>query len=71
MTFQESVAAGLPLDQSHIDAANALLDIERRVSPVLNAIKDCGIDCQAEMAAIKDRADFARAFKRNFASDLP
>ena len=61
MKLEEAIAAGLPLDQSHIDAANALLDIERRTMPVLHAIKDCGIDCQAEMMTIKDRADFARA----------
>lgn len=71
MTYQESIAAGLPLDQSHIDAANASLDIERRSVPVLSAIAACGIDCQAEIQAVKNYAEFARAFKRNFASDMP
>ncbi len=71
MTLQESIAAGLPLDQSHIDAANALLEIERRSLPILHGIKDCGIDCQAEINAITERANIARAFKRNFASDQP
>lgn len=69
MTLAESVAAGLPLDQSHCDACNMLLDIERRAQPVLQGIMDCGIDCQNEMALIKGNADFARAVKRNFLSD--
>lgn len=71
MTYQESIAAGLPLDQSHLDAANAILDIERRTTPVLNAIKACGIACDGEMATIHDRGEFARNFKRLFASDMP
>lgn len=71
MTFEESIAAGLPLDQSHIDAANMLLELEKRTMPVLRAIKDCGLDCTGDMATIQQRGDFARAFKRNFLSDVP
>ncbi len=69
MTLQESIAAGLPLDQSHVDAANAILDIERRAAPVLHAIKECGVDCSTEIAALMDRANFARSVKAKFMSD--
>lgn len=69
MTLQESIAAGLPLDQSHVDAANMLMDIERRAMPVLQAIQDCGINCANEIAVVQGNSQFAQAVKRNFMSD--
>lgn len=61
--------AGLPLDESHVQAANMLLDIERRTMPVLQAINDCGVDCRPQMSQLTDAANFARSVKRNFMSD--
>jgi hypothetical protein len=52
-------------------AAQALLDLERNVNPLLDKIQDCGIDCLSERALLKERADLARAVKRNFFPDQP
>lgn len=69
MTLAEAIAAGLPLDMSHVEAANMLMQIEKNTAPILQGIQECGVDCHAERAAIKSNADFARAVKRNFMSD--
>lgn len=60
-----------PLDQSHYEGMQSLLELERMVMPIMQRIQTCGLDCQKEMQTLKERADLARAVKAQFFPDLP
>lgn len=65
------MSGSLPLDESHLQAANALLEIERTAMPVLEKCKACGVPVDNEIDTIRERAEFARKVKSHFFPDQP
>lgn len=65
------MASSYPLDESHYQAMNMVLDAVATAIPVAKKCADCGLDVDREIQVLQDRAEFAKKVKHNFFPELP
>jgi hypothetical protein len=65
------VDSSFPLDQSHLQLLNSVLDTEPMLMTLLPKCQNCDLDTSQQMETAKWQMDHARKIKANFFPDYP